>query len=68
MMEQPTRPSRETRDAERDEADAPHQADRAATPDEERLAEEHQADPDVAQHEAEMAERGVEDQGEGRIP
>lgn len=67
-MDEPTRPSRQTRDAERDEAEAPHQADRAPTDDEERFAEQNPASPDVAQHEEEMAEKGVQEQGEGRIP
>ena len=39
-MTSPTRPSRETRDAERDEASEPAGADRMPTEDEERLAEE----------------------------
>ena len=67
-MDETTRPSRETRKAERQEADAAHQPDRPPTEDEARLAEEQQLDPDVAAHEEEMAERGVEQRGEGQIP
>jgi hypothetical protein len=67
-MSQPTRPSKETRDAERSEAEAAAQADREPTPEEEALAAEHDVDPDVAEHEREMAERGARQEGEGRIP
>ena len=38
------------------------------TPEEERLADEHALDPEVAEHEREMAERGEKQEGEGRIP
>jgi hypothetical protein len=68
VSEGPTRPSPETRAAERDEATTPAGADREPTPEEQRLADEHDADPDVAEHEREMAERGARQQGEGRIP
>ncbi len=68
-----TEPTSETDDEERTEADSPHDADRAATPDEERLAEqsrEEYADEaeSVAEHERSMGETGAEVQGEGRIP
>lgn len=68
MTDQPTRPNRETRDAERADADVTAQADRPPTAEEERLAEEQVLDPDVAEHEREMAERGAKQEGEGRIP
>ena len=68
MAEAPTNPSRETRAAERDEADAPHTADRPPTGEEAELAERNPADPAVAEHEREMAERGAHQQGEGRVP
>ena len=68
MNEGPTRPSAETRDAERAEADVSPGADRAPTPEEERIADEHELDPSVAEHEQEMAERGDRQEGEGRIP
>jgi hypothetical protein len=64
----PTRPSPETRAAERDEAATSPGADRPPTDEEARLADEHEPDPDVAEHEQEMAERGARQQGEGRIP
>lgn len=69
MADQPTRPDRATRDAEEDEAKAEHRPDRPPSNDEEEAAEraaEH-ADPEVAEHYGEMAERGVNQKGEGRI-
>jgi hypothetical protein len=67
-MATPTRPSRETRDAEREEADRKAGADREPTEDEERLAEQHTTDESVAEHEAEMLEKGAHQEGEGRVP
>jgi hypothetical protein len=68
MSEQPTRPSAETRRAERDEAERAAGADREPTADAEARAESHQLDPDVVDHEREMAERGAHQEGEGRLP
>jgi hypothetical protein len=68
MPDQPTRPSAETRATEREEAQTSAQADRAPTPEEERRAEELKVDPEVVEHEKEMAERGAKQKGEGRIP
>jgi hypothetical protein len=68
MSDQPTRPSAETRAAERDDAQQSAGADRAPTPEEEAIADSLEPDPDVAAHEQEMAERGVNQQGEGRLP
>jgi hypothetical protein len=68
MSDQPTRPSRETKDAERAEAASPAEPDRMPTPEEERVAEQHDVDPTVAEHEREMAERGASQEGEGRLP
>lgn len=69
-----TDPSVETEDEERTEAaDVAHQADRAPTPEEERLADEakernaSQAES-VAEHERSMNETGANVKGEGRIP
>ena len=67
-MDSPTRPSPETRDAEAAEADRPAGADRMPTEEEARLAEEHQVDESVAEHEEEMMDLGVEQRGEGQIP
>jgi hypothetical protein len=66
-MPDPTKPSPETRAAERDDAAAEHEADRAPTGDEERAAGDRGADPEVAEHYEEMAERGANQRGEGRI-
>jgi hypothetical protein len=68
MPDQPTRPTAETRAAERDEAQTTGHADREPTPEEQRRADELKLDPDVAEHEKEMGERGAKQKGEGRIP
>ena len=60
-----TKPTRETRAAEREEMDHAHEADREPTVDEEAAAPS-EADPDVARSYQEMAERGAHQQGEGR--
>jgi hypothetical protein len=62
-----TKPDAETRAAEREEAKAPHTPDREPTGDEAEAADAHQPDPEVATHEREMAERGKDQKGEGRI-
>jgi hypothetical protein len=87
-----TTPDRETRDAERAEAEVHAGADRMptpdeeatadeeatpdeeatadeeATPDEEATADELELDPETAAHYEEMAERGANQEGEGRLP
>ncbi len=68
MNDQPTRPSAETRAAEREEAEQHAGADREPTADEETRADERPLDPAVSEHEREMAERGANQQGEGRLP
>ncbi len=68
MADKPTRPTAETRAAERDEAQTTAHADREPTPEEERRADELKLEPEVAEHEKEMAERGANQKGEGRIP
>lgn len=65
---EPTRPNAETREAERAEAQAKHESDRAPTTQEEDAAPAQEVDPDVAEHEEEMLERGANQQGEGRLP
>jgi hypothetical protein len=67
-MPEHTRPSPETRAAERQEALADHDADGPPTSEEEELADELEADPEVAEHERDMTERGARQQGEGRLP
>jgi hypothetical protein len=68
MTQQPTRPSDETRAAERDEAQQRAGADREPTPEEEARAESHPLSPGVSEHEREMTERGAKQKGEGRLP
>jgi hypothetical protein len=68
MSEQPTRPSDDTRSAERDDAQRRAGADREPTPEEDARADTRAPDPEVSEHEREMAERGANQKGEGRIP
>jgi hypothetical protein len=56
-----------TRAADDDDAHAEHRADRMPTAEEERLADEQQLDPDVAESYKEATERGANLEGEGRI-
>jgi len=67
-MSEHTRPDRETREAERDEAKAEHEADREPTRDEEKAADELELDPEVAESYEDATERGAKQEGEGRIP
>ncbi len=62
-----TKPNAETRDEEKREAQTQGKADRAPTAEEEQLAEQTKLDPEVSEREREMAERGVNQKGEGRI-
>lgn len=66
MTDQPTRPSSETRDEEARDAKVNAGADTKdlsqSAPDDAKV------DKSVSEHEKEMAERGVEQEGEGRIP
>ena len=68
MNDRPTRLSAETRAAEREEARTGAGADREPTPDEEQRADALELDPEVAEHEKEMLERGARQQGEGKLP
>jgi hypothetical protein len=63
----PIRPDAATKAEERQDAHVPAGADREPTPEESALAEEHSVDPKAAEHEREMAERGANQKGEGRI-
>ena len=73
MADQHTRPDADTRQSERAQASAAHEADRSPTPDEEADAERgaESLDPDekarVAEHYQEMVDRGVHQEGEGKI-
>ena len=68
MSEQPTRPSSETRETEREEAETTAGADRMPTPEEEKKADSQSLPEGVSEHEREMAERGRNQEGEGRLP
>jgi hypothetical protein len=63
-----TRPSDRTRETEHEDEKTTAHADREPTPDEEKIAENLKLDPEVAEHEREMGERGANQQGEGRLP
>jgi hypothetical protein len=63
-----TRPNEQTREAERAEASVHAGADRMPTPEEEATADTLEGDPKVSEHEQEMAQRGANQKGEGRIP
>ena len=67
-QDQRTTPNPETRAAERNEAGRQGQADRMPTPEEAAIADDLEVDPEVAEHEREMAERGAHQEGEGRLP
>lgn len=68
MSPDTTRPSKSTRETEREDAQTKAHADREPTADEAKLAEGRKLDPDVAEHYEEMAERGANEKGEGRLP
>ena len=62
-----TFPDGGTVDADREDAAAPHDPDRPPTPDEERIADEQELDPEVARSYEEAMERGAHVRGEGEI-
>lgn len=66
-MSEHERPSKSTRAAEEEDAAVKPGADRMPTEEEEKLAEQHEVDRDVAEHAAEMYERGADQKGEGRV-
>jgi hypothetical protein len=68
MSDQPTRPSPQTRAAERADASRTAAADRQPTPEEEQIADSLELDPEVAKREKEMLERGAHQEGEGKLP
>jgi len=68
MNDEPERVSDATREAEANEARAPHAAGRGPTPDEEEAAEGQRVDDEVRAHYREMTELGAEEVGEGRVP
>ncbi len=73
-MAEHTSPDNDTEQAEEEDAEVTARADRAPTSDEAAAADRAAADPElsgdqkaVGEHYREMAERGVEEKGEGRI-
>ncbi len=54
-------------DKKNNDADVKAGADRMPTPEEERVAESTEIDESVAENEREMAKRGANQKGEGRI-
>jgi hypothetical protein len=68
MSDEKRKISPETREADRTDARAAHDADREPTPDEEAAAPGHDdLDPEAAENYREAAERGAKARGEGRI-
>ncbi len=63
-----TRPSEATRTEEEQDALRHAGPDREPTPEELKLAEDLELDPEVARNYKEMTERGADQQGEGRVP
>lgn len=63
-----TRPSPETREEERREAEQGADAGREPTPDEEEAADRNELDEDVVENYEDMTERGAHQRGEGRVP
>jgi hypothetical protein len=57
-----------TREAEAEEAEAPHVANAPAGTEDEELTEDRQVDPVVREHYREMTEIGANEEGEGRVP
>lgn len=65
MTVQPTRPSRTTREEEARDAMVEGGSDTGSAPID---GDDANIDRDVAEHYEEMAERGAEQEGEGRLP
>ncbi len=63
-----TRPDKATRATEREDAEQQAGSDRMPTPDEEAIADELDLDKEAGEHYEEMAKRGANQQGEGRLP
>jgi hypothetical protein len=63
-----TKPDENTRAAERADAETGAGPDRMPTPEEEKVADSLELDPEVAKNYEEQAERGANQKGEGRIP
>lgn len=66
-MSENTTPSDATQAADQADAAAAHEPDRMPTPEEEKIADSLELDPEVADAYKEQAERGAQQKGEGRI-
>lgn len=62
-----TKPTKETREADRAALDAPHGATEQLTPEQAEAADGNEVSEDVKESYREAAERGANQQGEGRI-
>lgn len=60
-------PEDKNNEAEAKDAEVKAGADRMPTPEEERVAERNEIDESVIEHERDMAKRGANQKGEGRI-
>lgn len=67
MSPEPDTTDDATRQVDEEDAHAAHRADRMPTPEEERIADELELDPDVAEAYEDAIERGANVKGEGRI-
>ena len=67
MDERTEKLSDKTHEADQRDAQVKAHADRPATEEEARLADQNELDDKTREHEKEMAERGVNQKGEGRI-
>ena len=67
MDERTEKLSDKTHEADQRDAQVKAHADRPPTEEEARLADQHELDDKTREHEQEMAERGANQKGEGRI-
>ena len=68
MSDERSQVSEATKEAEANESQAPHVADRPASAEEQEEVGDRQVDDQVRERYREMTELGAEDVGEGRIP
>jgi hypothetical protein len=68
LMTERTRPDRRTREADRADSKAAHRPDRAPTASEEEAAEDQSVTDSARAAYEDMAERGANAEGEGRLP
>ena len=67
MSPDPDTTDEATRQVDEEDARAAHRADRMPTPEEERIADDLELDPDVAEAYEDAIERGANVKGEGQI-